>query len=216
MTGNPEMIVVTEESCNACGTPRVNVHHQSFPELRINGESPDQAANELGIRLKSNLAAASDPMHRAPVQLAIADVQAFLDRDAVRPPGLSEVIAVRVEGAPERGASPKSLVKTKTLEVRRLSLPKGRTIPTHHAPGEITVHCLEGRIAFTSNDETRDVGEGQLIVLAAGEPHSLVALEDSTVLVTKILVASPKSETRHVAETTRESQQSPRGAYQGK
>ena len=151
MTGNPEMVVVTEEFCNACGTPRVNVHHQSFPELRINGESPDQAVDELVIRLKSNLTAASDPMHRAPVQLAIADVQAFIDRDTVRQPKLSEVIAVRAAGAPEPGASPKSLVKTKTLEVRRLTLPKGRTIPTHHAPGEITVHCLEGRIAFTAN-----------------------------------------------------------------
>ena len=79
-------------------------------------------------------------------------------------------------------------MKTETLEVRRLTLPKGRAIPTHHAPGEITVHCLEGRIAFTANGETRDVGAGQLIVLAAGEPHSLVGLEDSTVLVTKVLL----------------------------
>jgi len=33
------------------------------------------------------------------------------------------------------------------------------------------------------------VGAGQLIVLAAGEPHSLVGLEDSSVLVTKVLLA---------------------------
>jgi quercetin dioxygenase-like cupin family protein len=191
MAGNSEMVVVTEEFCNACGTPRVNVHHQSFPELRINGESPDQAVDELVIRLKSNLTAASDPMHRGPIQLAIADVQAFIDRDTVRQPRLSELIAVRAAGAPEPGASPKSLVKTKTLEVRRLTLPKGRTIPTHRASGEITVHCLEGRIAFTANARTRDVGAGQLIVLAAEEPHSLVGLEDSTVLVTKVLLAPP-------------------------
>jgi quercetin dioxygenase-like cupin family protein len=190
MTGNPEMVVVTEEFCNACGTPRVNVHHQSFPEMRISGESPDQAADELVIRLKSNLTAASDPMHRAPVQVAIADVQAFIDRDTVRQPKLSEVIDVRV-AIPNPSASPSSLVKTETLEVRRLTLPKGRAIPTHHAPGEITVHCLDGRIAFTANGQTRNVGAGQLIVLAAGEPHSLVGLEDSTVLVTKVLLARP-------------------------
>src|SRR4029078_2511873 len=191
MTGNPEMVVVTEEFCNACGTPRVNVHHQSFPELRINGESPDQAVDELVIRLKSNPTARSYPMHRAPVQLAIADVQVFIDRDTVRQPKLSEVIDVRAANAPESGASPSSLVKTETVEVRRLILPKGRAIPTHHAPGEITVHCLEGRIAFTANGETRHVGAGQLIALAAGEPHSLVGLEDSTVLVTKVLLVRP-------------------------
>ena len=158
MTGDPEMVVVTEEFCNACGTPRVNVHHQSFPEMRISGESPDQAVDELVARLKSNLTAVSDPMHRAPVQLAIADVQAFIDRDTVASLNSAKLLTC-VPPAPEPGASPKSLVKTKTLEIRRLTLPKGRTIPTHHAPGEITVHCLEGRIAFTANGETRDVAQ---------------------------------------------------------
>lgn len=191
MTGDSKMVAVTEEFCNACGAPRVDVHHQSFPEMRISGESPRQAASELLARLKSNLATASDPMHRAPVQRAIADVQAFINRDPIRQPQLSEVIDVSAADVLERGASPRSLVNTETLEVRRLTLPKGRRIPTHRAPGEITVHCLEGRIEFTANGETRDVGAGQLIVLAAGQPHSLVGLEDSTVLVTKVLSARP-------------------------
>ena len=81
------------------------------------------------------------------------------------------------------------LAKTATLEVRRLTLAKGREIPTHLARGEITVHCLEGRIAFTSDGTTRELGAGQMLVLAAGEPHSLVGLEDSSVLVTKVLPA---------------------------
>ena len=82
------------------------------------------------------------------------------------------------------------LAKTASLEVRRLILAKDQEIPTHHARGEITVHCLEGRIAFTASGSTRNVGAGQLIVLAAGEPHSLVGLEDSSVLVTKVLPAN--------------------------
>ena len=133
MTGDPTMVVVTEEFCNACGTPRVNVHHQSFPEMRISGESPDQAVDELATRLKANLAAVSDPMHRAPVQLAIADVQAFINRDTVPQPKLSEVIDVLAAKAAASGAAPSTLAKTETLEIRRLTLPKGREIPTHHA-----------------------------------------------------------------------------------
>jgi quercetin dioxygenase-like cupin family protein len=191
MTGDPKMVVVTEEFCNACGTPRVDVHHQSFPEMRISGDSLDRAVDGLATRLESNLGAVSDPLHRAPVQLAIADVNAFIDRDTAGQPKLSEVIEVRAASAPEPGASPRSLVKTQTLEVRRLTLPKGRAIPTHHAPGEIPVHCLDGRVAFTANGETRELSAGQLIVLAAGEPHSLVGLEDSTVLVTKVLLVRP-------------------------
>lgn len=197
------MVVVTEEFCNACGTPRVNVHHQSFPEMRISSESPNQAVDGLLVRLESNLSAVSDPLHREPVQVAIADVQAFINQDTVRQPKpkLSEVIDVRAASASEPGASPSSLVKSETLEVRRLTLPKGRRIPTHHASGEISVHCLEGRIAFTANGETREVGAGQLIVLTVGEPHSLVGLEDSTVLVTKVLLVRP-----NVANTSREPQ----------
>lgn len=191
MNGNSKMVVVTEEFCNACGTPRVDVHHQSFCEMRTSGESPRHAAHELLTSLKSNLSAALDSMHRAPVERAIADVQAFIERDPVPQLKLSEVIDVRASGLPGATAPPTSLVKTETLEVRRLTLPKGRAIPTHHARGEIVVHCLEGRIAFTASGETRHVGSGQLIVLAAGEPHSFVGLEDSTVLVTKVLLAPP-------------------------
>jgi quercetin dioxygenase-like cupin family protein len=188
MTGDPKMVVVTENFCNACGTPQVDVHHQSFPEIRISGETPNQAADGLLDSLESNLRAVSDPLHREPVQAAIADVQAYIGRDPARQPKLSEVIDVGPGSASGTGPAPNALVKSATLEVRRLTLPKGRGIPTHHAAGEITVHCLAGRIAFTAGGETREVGAGQLIALAAGEPHSLVGLEDSTVLVTKVSV----------------------------
>ena len=107
------------------------------------------------------------------------------------PPKLSEVIEIRFGGASASGGPSTMLAKTATLEVRRLTLAKGREIPTHKATGEITVHCLEGRIAFTADETTRDLGPGQMILLAAGEPHSLVALEDATVLVTKVLDPSP-------------------------
>jgi len=191
MAGDPKQVVVTENFCNACGTPRVNVHHQSFPEMWIGGESPDQAAANLALRLKPNLDAVSDPSHRERVHRAIADVEAFLSREVVPPTKLSEVVDVPAAGLAEPGDPPSTLAKTETLEVRRLTLPKGREIPTHHARGEITVHCLEGRIAFTASGATREVRAGQLIVLAAGEPHSLVGLEDSSVLVTKVLFIRP-------------------------
>jgi len=104
---------------------------------------------------------------------------------------LSEVIDVRPAGQAPAGGLSSILAKTATLEVRRLIIASGRQIPTHHAPGEITVHCLEGRIAFTAAGTTRELGAGQMVLLAAGEPHSLVGLEDSSVLVTKVLLAQP-------------------------
>lgn len=190
MTGDAKMIVVTEDFCNACGTPKVNVHHQSFPELLISGASPDEAAETLAIQLGPNLEAVSDPSHRERVRRAMADVQAFLTREAVPQTKVSRVIDV-LAGPANQGALPEVLAKTKTMEVRRLTLPKGRKIPTHQALGEITVHCLEGRIAFTADGATHEIGAGQLIALVAGEPHSLVGLADSTVLVTKVQLDCP-------------------------
>lgn len=102
---------------------------------------------------------------------------------------LGEVIDIRSAGASASGGPSRMLAKTEALEVRRLDLSGGREIPTHTATGEITVHCLEGRIAFTADGSTRELGPGQMIVLAAGEPHSLVGLEDSMVLVTRLLPA---------------------------
>ncbi len=102
-------------------------------------------------------------------------------------PRLSETIEIRSAGAADTGSPSTLLARTTALEVRRLSLARGREIPTHRAPGEITVHCLDGRIAFTADGTTRELAAGQMILLAAGEPHSLVALEDAAVLVTKVL-----------------------------
>ena len=106
-------------------------------------------------------------------------------------PNDDEVIDVRPLGSALAGASSITLAKTSTLEIRRLVLSRGREIPTHQAPGEITVHCLEGRIAFTACGSTRELNAGQMIVLAAGEPHSLIGREDSSVLLTKVLPGSP-------------------------
>ena len=102
-----------------------------------------------------------------------------------------DVIDVRPLGPALAGASSSTLARTLTLEVHRLVVAKGHEIPTHQAPGEITVHCLEGQITFTACGRTRELKAGQMLVLAAGEPHSLVGLEDSSVLVTKVLPGSP-------------------------
>lgn len=103
---------------------------------------------------------------------------------------LSEVIDIRSASQTPSGGPSRVLAKAETLEVRLLTLAKGREIPPHHARGEITVHCLEGRIAFTAAGATHELGQGQMLFLAAGQPHTLVGLEDAVVLVTKVLPAN--------------------------
>ena len=69
----------------------------------------------------------------------------------------------------------------------RKLFPAGKDIPLHKAPGEITVQCLEGRVAFTAAGQTHELAAGQLLYLTAAEPHALKAIEDSSLLVTLLL-----------------------------
>ena len=80
-----------------------------------------------------------------------------------------------------------TLAKTANLELIRLVLPAGKEIPTHQASGEITVQCLEGRVAFTAEGKTQELTTGHLLLLAAGEPHAVKGIEDSSLLVTILL-----------------------------
>jgi quercetin dioxygenase-like cupin family protein len=108
-------------------------------------------------------------------------------------PGSQPIISLDVpplDGVPAE-LQMTTVLKTPTLEVRRLVLPKGREVPAHRASGEITVHCLEGRVAFTAGGETRNLEANQALFLHAEVPHSLVGLEASSLLVTKQLPVRP-------------------------
>jgi len=95
-----------------------------------------------------------------------------------------------------------TLVKTSDLEIIRLIVQAGKEIPRHKAPGEITVQCLEGRVAFTAGGETQELTPGRLLYLAAAEPHSVKGIEDSSLLVTIVL---PKKKLDLVQEASEES-----------
>jgi quercetin dioxygenase-like cupin family protein len=97
-----------------------------------------------------------------------------------------------------------TLAKSADLELIRLVLPAGKAIPLHKAPGEITVQCLEGRVAFTAAGKTQDVTAGQLLYLAEGEPHALKALEASSLLVTLLLTRSNPPEPFDVVQEASE------------
>jgi quercetin dioxygenase-like cupin family protein len=98
-----------------------------------------------------------------------------------------EPISVRPLGTALAGEKTTTLVKTVSLEVIRLVVPTGKEIPTHRVAGEVTVQCLEGRVAFTAGDHTRDLEAGQLLFLPGNEPHSVRGVENASLLVTILL-----------------------------
>ena len=95
-----------------------------------------------------------------------------------------EVIDVQPLGTSLATTKTRTLLKTPGLEVVRLVMAAGKEIAEHRAPGAITVHCLEGRIAFTAMGQTHELSAGQMLYLNAGEPHSVSCIEDASFLLT--------------------------------
>lgn len=98
-----------------------------------------------------------------------------------------EIINVRPLGSALPEEQTKTLVKTDKMEIIRLIVTAGKEIPTHTAPGEIVVHCLEGRTAFTCFGETRELERGQFLYLPPDEPHAVKGIEDGSLLLTILL-----------------------------
>ena len=206
MSADPRRIIVTETCCHACSVHTVHVHHENFPEMRIEDISAEQAARHLANRLEAARATAADALHRDAVRLAIDESG---PSSTGREPSISGATSISIpcnhersrHGHPARisrdaGRSPPAegslseaettaLVKNNEFEAIRLVLSQGQEVcHEHRVDGAITVHCLEGRAALTVDGETRDLPAGHWLYLLGNEPHTLRGLEDSLVLLT--------------------------------
>ncbi len=102
-----------------------------------------------------------------------------------------EIIDVRPLGAGLANAQTQALIKTDTLEVIRIVMAKGKTLPPHVVVGEITVQCLEGRVEFYIDEAKHELTAGSMLYLQGSSTHRLLALVDSSILVTILLSAKP-------------------------
>lgn len=80
-----------------------------------------------------------------------------------------------------------ALFKSADLEVIRLVLPAGKSLPPHKVAGEITIQCVEGAIDVTAGDQSHVLRAGQLLYLSGNVMHGVTALEDASALVTIVL-----------------------------
>ena len=80
-----------------------------------------------------------------------------------------------------------ALFKSVDLEVMRLVLLAGKSLPPHKVPGEITIHCLEGALSVAAEGVSHVLLAGHLLYLAGNVVHDVTALEDASALVTVAL-----------------------------
>jgi len=80
-----------------------------------------------------------------------------------------------------------SLLKTGKLQLMRVVLAAGQSMPEHHVSGEITIQCLEGEVLVSTPRREQALKTGEMMALPAHEPHALQARGEASLLVTILL-----------------------------
>ena len=87
-----------------------------------------------------------------------------------------------VEVPAERSA--RTLLKTETMSVTRITLAAGAEIAEHRARGAITVHVLAGDVRFSAGGDDHELGPGRLLYLEPGVPHRVSSRGGGSFLLT--------------------------------
>lgn len=101
-----------------------------------------------------------------------------------------EIVDIAPMGAAIADARTSTIIKTDQFEAVRLVVRAGLEIPEHDVPGNITLHCLEGRVELGLENTVLELGPNQWVYLDGGAPHSLKGIEDSSLLLTIVFPAS--------------------------
>ena len=80
-----------------------------------------------------------------------------------------------------------ALFKSAQLEVIRLVLAAGKSMPLHKVAGETTLQCIEGCIDVQLDGSSTRLAAGHMLFLPSQVPHALHAREDSSALLTLVL-----------------------------
>ena len=106
-----------------------------------------------------------------------------------------QIVDLHPLAAPLAAEKSIALFKSQDLEVMRLVLPAGRSLPAHRVAGEITIQCLDGAISVSADGTDHVLRAGQMLYLVRNVLYAMLALEDASALVTVALVRSPESGT---------------------
>ncbi|MGH8798645.1 MAG: cupin domain-containing protein [Casimicrobiaceae bacterium] len=98
-----------------------------------------------------------------------------------------ELIDLRPFGPALRQAATETLVRAEHLEIFRLILLGGRSLPGHQHARAVTIQCLEGAIELTVGGSTQPMRAGSMVYVAGGVPHTLTAIDDAALLVTLVV-----------------------------
>jgi quercetin dioxygenase-like cupin family protein len=77
-----------------------------------------------------------------------------------------------------------TVFKTGGMRIVLIALHKGAEMARHTANGLISVQVLEGEMKFNTDEQSVELGKGQILALHEGIPHSVLAKEETIFLLT--------------------------------
>ena len=104
----------------------------------------------------------------------------------------SAVVRIAPLGTALVGAVSSAILKADELEVIRIVVAKGKTLPQHQVPGEITLLCVEGEVELRTEGAVQLLEAGDFVHLQGGAPHALTGRTDASLLLTISLCRSPR------------------------
>lgn len=97
------------------------------------------------------------------------------------------------------GRNARTLLKEGPLRVTLVTVRAGGRLDTHHSPGPITVHVLDGDILFRAAGHEHRLTSGDLLAVPAGVDHEAASDAGATFLLTVVqpgLAAGVESDER--------------------
>ncbi|WP_182186668.1 cupin domain-containing protein [Pectinatus frisingensis] len=79
-----------------------------------------------------------------------------------------------------------TLVQNNVVSITLFAIAKKEGISTHMAAGDALVYILDGVAEITIGEKMQKVEKGQVIVMPANIPHSLVAVDKFKMLLTVV------------------------------
>ena len=95
-----------------------------------------------------------------------------------------EIVDVRPLGSELTTAQVVPLMKTSDLEIFRVVVPSGTTVPKHEFSREVIVHCWRAGQDWYRRERFTISAQGQLLFYSSDEPFSVLGLEDASLLIT--------------------------------
>lgn len=93
---------------------------------------------------------------------------------------------VQMVGYQEGSVVSKALIQKKQGTVTLFAFDKGQGLSEHTAPFDAMVHVLDGEAEITVSGTPYRLKAGDMIIMPAGEPHSLQAVDRYKMMLTMV------------------------------